>query len=439
MNEMEKVPIGQFIKESYFEYGKHKNLERDFNQVGDGLKPVYRRLIYTYFTAGDDLHKTASIVGECMKTMHPHSDKAMADVCAKLVQYKICEGQGNWGYTYLDGESSPAAAMRYTEAKLAPLYRKLFNRLIDIVPYKNAEVKGSEPEFLPTPVPICLTTSSTGIGIGANQDCPIFSFKSLYEAQLFDDPSFLRGPEGLDLIHEESDIQEFWTTGKGRLTYRLKTKWEWSGDAEGAVITGNNVIFNPNLAQLEEWRSDGYIFYRNETDMNENRIFYARNKGVRKVSDDDIWDAVQEACTFTKYYRLNVSDRENLYCIPLREWLHECNARYIGLLDSYKATNIEKIDFQIEVYEWLPKVLEILIREWTRDYGDQPVPDAYDVIHEELGVRYEIITAIGRKSISTLKRVDSDAVLEGLRSERKYYEDFDSSDELDKVVKEFTE
>jgi DNA gyrase subunit A len=86
---MEKVSLGKFIEDSYFEYGLHKNLERDFNQVYDGLKPVYRRVIYTYYLHAKDLVKSSKIVGLCMGSFHPHGDKSIYDVAVKLVNYEV--------------------------------------------------------------------------------------------------------------------------------------------------------------------------------------------------------------------------------------------------------------------------------------------------------------------------------------------------------------
>lgn len=433
-----EVSLGKFIEDSYFEYGLHKNLERDFNQVYDGLKPVYRRVIYTYYLYPNELVKSAKVVGTCMGSFHPHGDKSIYDVAVKLVNYKICDGQGNWGYRYLTGESSPAAAMRYTEAKLSPIFRTFFDRLIDIVPKKQSPADDLEPEYLPTPIPICLLTGSQGIGIGANQDTPAFDFRSLYEAWKNNDPTLLRGPEGLELDLEESELDEFWNSGKGRLSYKLNVSWEWSGDAHGSVISGNNILFNPDLSQLEDWRSEGLIFRREETSKGESRIFYARNKGVRKVSDDDIHEACIEASKFTKYYRLNVSDTDNIYTIPLKDWLGLTISNYVELLKTYRQKNIERIEYLIEVNKWLPEVLKIMIEEYQKEYSDdEEIPEVYDIIHEKLGISYEIITSIGRKSISTLKKTDSNKELDKLKKELSYFESFNPVNELDSTIKNF--
>lgn len=428
-------PIGEVIASLGVEFGKYTNTQRHFCHIMDGLKPVYRRLLYVYILNGNKNIKTATAIGDCIGKYHPHGDGAISGVATKLVEQGILIGQGNWGTRFLTGEVSSEAAVRYTEARLSPLYSDLFSRLIERVPYVKSEMGYSMPDILPTPFPIALVSSSIGIGYGVNNRLPIFDPISLYEARKHDDFNLLEAPEGLILDKEKSELEELWKYGKGRLHYSHRVEWAKSGDDHGVSISGSTLMHFPNLNKLEEWKNGGYIFRRDETDGSGNRLFYARHNRVRYVNDDELFAECQRASEFSAYFNLNVTDGDSVFLIPLNKWLNVCYDNYISLLQKDKEFNIERINFDIDVYTWLPAITKILIREFEKE--EQSEIPVEDLIHEELGVSYEIIKAVMRKTLSTLKRTDTEEILPKLKETLKAFKKQNPERELELVIDKF--
>ena len=168
-----QINIEQEMKTSYLDYSMSVIVGRALPDVRDGLKPVHRRILYAMFREGL-LHnrkysKSAGVVGEVLKKYHPHGDSAVYDTMVRMAQdfnmrYPLVDGQGNFGS--VDGD--PAAAYRYTEARLTKLAEELLadidKETVDFTP--NFDDTTVEPSVLPTRVPNLLINGSAGIAVG---------------------------------------------------------------------------------------------------------------------------------------------------------------------------------------------------------------------------------------------------------------------------------
>src|SRR3954453_19715136 len=176
-----KVPINieDEMKRSYMDYAMSVIIGRALPDARDGLKPAHRRVLYGMKTmglsSGRGYRKCAKIVGEVMGNFHPHGDASIYDTLVRLAQgfnmrYPLVDGQGNFGS--IDGD--PAAAMRYTEARLARIAHELLADIdkdtVDFVP--NYDDNETEPVVLPTRIPNLLVNGSTGIAVGMATNIP---------------------------------------------------------------------------------------------------------------------------------------------------------------------------------------------------------------------------------------------------------------------------
>jgi DNA gyrase subunit A len=187
-----QVDIGHEMQEAYLDYAMSVIISRALPDVRDGLKPVHRRILYAMHDMG--LHhdkpykKSARIVGEVLGKYHPHGDAAVYEAMARLAQdfsmrYALVDGQGNFGS--VDGD--PPAAMRYTEARLAPPAIEMLNDIgkdtVDFVP--NFDDTLQEPTILPTSIPNLLINGSSGIAVAMSTNIPPHNLGEVCEALIY--------------------------------------------------------------------------------------------------------------------------------------------------------------------------------------------------------------------------------------------------------------
>src|SRR6267378_414282 len=167
------------LKESFLDYSMSVIVQRALPDVRDGLKPVHRRILYAMhelgLVPGRPYKKSATVVGDVLGKYHPHGDVALYEALVRMVQefslrYPLVDGQGNFGS--VDGD--PAAAMRYTEARLAKIAHEMLADIdkdtVDFVP--NYDENEQEPIVLPTRIPNLLVNGSSGIAVGMATNIP---------------------------------------------------------------------------------------------------------------------------------------------------------------------------------------------------------------------------------------------------------------------------
>ena len=234
-------PMEEVMHISMIPYAEHVILERALPRVEDGLKPVQRRILFTLNELGvtpDKPHKKcARIVGDCLGKYHPHGDSSVYDAMVRMAQpYSmrgvLVDGHGNFGS--IDGDS--AAAMRYTEARMAPLALEMLRDIDkDTVPFSfNFDDSLKEPDMLPARYPNLLVNGASGIAVGLATNIPPHNLREAIDAAilLMDNPDASLAeimkvlpapdfPTGGCLIDNE-EIQRAYETGRGKLTLRAK-------------------------------------------------------------------------------------------------------------------------------------------------------------------------------------------------------------------------
>ncbi|QAZ40687.1 DNA topoisomerase IV subunit A [Methylibium sp. Pch-M] len=244
------ITLAHYAERAYLEYALSVVKGRALPDVCDGQKPVQRRILYAmerlglaFTTAGGPkAMKSARVVGDVLGRYHPHGDTAAYDALVRMAQdfsqrYPLIDGQGNFGSRDGDG----AAAMRYTEARLAPITRLLLDEIdegtVDFIP--NYDGSTQEPKQLPARLPFVLLNGASGIAVGLATEIPSHNLREVAAAavalikqeKLSDDELFvlLPGPDypgGGQIISAEADIRDAYRSGRGSLKVRAKWKIE---------------------------------------------------------------------------------------------------------------------------------------------------------------------------------------------------------------------
>lgn len=242
---IEQVPMAVFTEKAYLDYSMYVILDRALPHIGDGLKPVQRRIVYAMsdlgLSANSKPKKAARTVGDVLGKFHPHGDSACYEAMVHMAQpfsyrYPIVDGHGNWGS---QDDPKSFAAMRYTEARLTPYARVLLAELeqgtVDWVP--NFDGTLSEPALLPASLPNLLLNGTSGIAVGMSTDVPPHNLREVATAliRLLDQPNttlgqlmkHIKGPDfptGGELISSRQDIMQTYKTGSG--SFRLRARYE---------------------------------------------------------------------------------------------------------------------------------------------------------------------------------------------------------------------
>ena len=249
--------LDEVLHDSMIPYSEHVILDRALPRVEDGLKPVQRRILYSMLELGvtpdKPYRKSARIVGDCMGKYHPHGDSSVYDAMVRMAQpYNIngvlVDGHGNFGS--IDGDR--AAAMRYTEARLAPLALELLRDLEkDTVKWSlNFDDTLKEPDTLPGRFPNLLVNGASGIAVGLATNIPPHNLAECIDGVVayIDNPKislkemmkYIKGPDFPTggYILPTSEIEQAYTTGKGKIVMRAKMHIEGNGtDKRSIVIT----------------------------------------------------------------------------------------------------------------------------------------------------------------------------------------------------------
>ena len=254
---IEPIEINLEMERSFLEYSMSVIVSRALPDVRDGLKPVHRRILYSMFDQGlrpDRPHtKCAKVVGEVMGTYHPHGDSAIYDALVRMVQefslrHPLISGHGNFGGT---GPDDGAAAMRYTECRLAPLALEMLDSIdeetVDFEPnYDNSTM---QPTVLPSRFPNLLVNGSQGIAVGMATKIPPHNLGEVIDATLHllanptatpdDLMAFVKGPDfptGAQILGRQG-ILDAYRTGRGSIKMRAVAEIEESGNTVEIVVT----------------------------------------------------------------------------------------------------------------------------------------------------------------------------------------------------------
>ena len=281
---VQKKDLQQEMRESYLAYAMSVIVDRALPDVRDGMKPVHRRVIYAMYDGGyrpdRGYSKCARVVGEVMGKYHPHGDSAIYDTLVRMAQswsmrYTLVDGQGNFGSPGDD----PAAAMRYTECRMAPLAMEMVRDIdkdtVDFLP--NYDGKTQEPTVLPARFPNLLCNGSSGIAVGMATNIPPHNMREVAEGVhwALDHPDasreelldnlirIIKGPDfptGATILGHKG-IEQAYRTGRGLITMRAVVNTEEIKGRMCLVITELPYQVNPDrlVVSIREAVRDGKI------------------------------------------------------------------------------------------------------------------------------------------------------------------------------------
>ncbi|TNG94323.1 DNA topoisomerase IV subunit A [Pasteurellaceae bacterium USgator11] len=347
---VEQMPLAHFTEKAYLNYSMYVIMDRALPFIGDGLKPVQRRIIYAMselgLNASAKYKKSARTVGDVLGKFHPHGDSACYEAMVLMAQpfsyrYPLVDGQGNWGAA---DDPKSFAAMRYTESRLSKIAEVLLSELgqgtVDYQP--NFDGTLEEPQYLPARLPHILLNGTTGIAVGMATDIPPHNLNEIAEAAvlLLDNPqttleqllTIVQGPDfptEAEIITPKEELAKLYQNGRGSIKMRAIWKKE-----DGEVIitalphqTSGSKVIAQIAEQMRNKKLPMVDDLRDESDHeNPTRIVIVPRSN--RVDLEPLMDHLFATTDLEKSYRVNMNmiglDQKpavkNLHTI-LSEWL----------------------------------------------------------------------------------------------------------------------
>ena len=326
---LEKQSISQFSEKAYLDYSMYVILDRALPHIGDGLKPVQRRIIYAMselgLSAAAKYKKSARTVGDVIGKFHPHGDSAAYEAMVLLSQsfttrYPLIDGQGNWGS--LDDPKS-FAAMRYTECRLSPYAKSLLEELGQGTVDWTSNFDGTllEPSVLPARLPNLLLNGATGIAVGMATDIPSHNLNEVVKAciKILEEPKvsledlykIIPGPDyptEAEIISPEEELREIYSTGRGSVKMRATYEVE---DGEIVILalphqTSSSKILEQIASQMEAKKLPMIVDLRDESDEESPTRLVLVPKSNR-VDKEAVMNHLFATTDLQKNYRVNMN------------------------------------------------------------------------------------------------------------------------------------
>ncbi len=408
MNQLvEQQSLAEFAEQAYLNYSMYVILDRALPFVGDGLKPVQRRIVYAMSELG--LHnaakykKSARTVGDVLGKFHPHGDSACYEAMVLMAQpfsyrYPLVDGQGNWGST---DDPKSFAAMRYTESRLAPYAQSLLSELgqgtSDWQP--NFDGTMQEPKSLPARLPNILLNGGSGIAVGMATDIPAHNVREVVDAciHLLESPKatvedlceFIQAPDfatEAEIVTPKSQILDMYNTGNGSVKQRAVFSKE-----DGNIIihalpyqASGSKVLEQIAAQMQAKKLPMVSDLRDESDQ-DNPIRLVIVPRSNRVDIDSLMSHLFATTDLEKSYRINMNmigldGRPHVYNLRevLKEWLkfrietvrRRLQYRYdkvvdrLHILEGYLAAFLN-IDEVIEIIRNNDKPKPVLMERFT--------------------------------------------------------------------------
>lgn len=370
------INIEEELKSSYIDYSMSVIVARALPDVRDGLKPVHRRVLYGMNELGllpnRTYKKSARIVGEVLGKYHPHGDSAVYDTMVRMVQnfslrYPLVAGQGNFGS--VDGDS--AAAMRYTEARLAPIalemLRDLEKNTVDFAP--NFDESLLEPKVLPALLPNLLVNGSSGIAVGMATNIPPNNLMEIIDGLV----ALIRHPDLTDetlmkyviapdfptggIIFGYDGVREAYTTGRGRIIVRAKANVETQKNGrENIIVTeipyqvNKTTLIEKIVELVKDGKLDDIANIRDESDRDGMRIVIEiKRDGNTEVVLNNLYKHTQMQTTFGVNMLALVDGRPKV--LTLRQMMQH-------FLDFRHEVVVRRTKFELDEAERRAHILE---------------------------------------------------------------------------------
>ncbi|MGI9264285.1 MAG: DNA topoisomerase IV subunit A, partial [Gammaproteobacteria bacterium] len=376
---IEQNTLRHFAEKAYLDYSMYVILDRALPHIGDGLKPVQRRIVYAMselgLSAGSKPKKSARTIGDVLGKFHPHGDSACYEAMVLMAQdfsyrYRMIDGQGNWGSP---DDPKSFAAMRYTEARLAPYAAVMLSELgqgtVDWVPNFDGTLR--EPARLPARLPNVLLNGGSGIAVGMSTDIPPHNLREVAAAciRLLEEPKagvadlceHISGPDfptGAEIISPREDLQRIYETGNG--TFKLRATWEMEG---GEIVVkslpfqvSGAKILEQIAAQMRAKKLPMVDDLRDESD-HENPIRLVIVPRSNRVDRDMLMDHLFATTGLERTVRVNL----NIIGLDGRPKVYDLRNLLRDWLDFRKQTVTRRLQHRLEKVEDRLHVLEGLL------------------------------------------------------------------------------
>ena len=397
------------MEKSYIEYAMSVIVGRALPDVRDGLKPVHRRILYTMYedglTSDKKYKKSATTVGAVLGSYHPHGDTSVYDAMVRLAQdfsmrYMLVDGQGNFGS--VDGD--PAAAYRYTEARLSKLSNEML-RDIDKETVNwdpNFDESKKEPRVLPSRFPNLLVNGSNGIAVGMATNIPPHNLTEVINACIcvLDDPEcsmidlmdHISGPDFPTggIIMGRSGIRAAYATGRGRVVVRARTEFEEFGaDRVRIIVTelpyqvNKRELVKKIAEQVRDKKLEGISDLRDESDRIGMRIVIELKKDANpQVVLNNLFKQTALQSTFGIIMLALVDDQKQPKILSLRQILDEYLTFQMEVLTRRTQYELKKARERAHLLQGL------LIAQDNIDEVIKIIRSAYDDAKERLCERF---------------------------------------------------
>lgn len=423
-NRVQPVDLQEEMRQSYLSYALSVIVERALPDVRDGMKPVHRRVVYAMYDGGyrpdRGYNKCSRVVGDVMGKYHPHGDSAIYDTLVRMAQdwsmrYLLVDGQGNFGSPGDD----PAAAMRYTECRMAPLAMELVRDIdkdtVDFVP--NYDGKTQEPTVLPARFPNLLVNGSSGIAVGMATNIPPHNMREVADGVhwALDHPEATR-EELLDALIERikgpdfptgatilghKGIEQAYRTGRGLITMRAVVNTEEIKGRMCLVVTELPYQVNPDrlVVSIREAVRDGKI------------------QGIADMRDETSGRTGQRLVLVLKRDAVPKVVLNNLY--KHSQLQQTFGANMLALVDGVPRT----LSLDAFIRHWVRHQLDVIARRTAylkreaeeRDHILQGYLKALDMIDEVIHLirssRTVEVARMGLMDLLTVDEIQADAIL----------------------------
>lgn len=423
-NRVQPVDLQEEMRQSYLSYALSVIVERALPDVRDGMKPVHRRVVYAMYDGGyrpdRGYNKCSRVVGDVMGKYHPHGDSAIYDTLVRMSQdwsmrYLLVDGQGNFGSPGDD----PAAAMRYTECRMAPLAMELVRDIdkdtVDFVP--NYDGKTQEPTVLPARFPNLLVNGSSGIAVGMATNIPPHNMREVADGVhwALDHPEATR-EELLDALIERikgpdfptgatilghKGIEQAYRTGRGLITMRAVVNTEEIKGRMCLVVTELPYQVNPDrlVVSIREAVRDGKI------------------QGIADMRDETSGRTGQRLVLVLKRDAVPKVVLNNLY--KHSQLQQTFGANMLALVDGVPRT----LSLDAFIRHWVSHQLDVIARRTAylkreaeeRDHILQGYLKALDMIDEVIHLirssRTVEVARTGLMDLLTVDEIQADAIL----------------------------
>jgi len=441
------LPLKTFAEQAYLDYSMYVILDRALPNIGDGLKPVQRRIVYAMselgLRAGTKFKKSARTVGDVLGKFHPHGDSACYEAMVLMAQpfsyrYTLLEGQGNWGSP---DDPKSFAAMRYTESRLSAYASLLLSELgqgtVDWLP--NFDGSLDEPRQLPARVPNILLNGTTGIAVGMATDIPPHNLREVGnacihllktpKATLSDLMKFVKGPDyptDAEIITPRKEIKAMYNKGTGSIRMRAIYEKE-KGDIIITALphqTSPAKILEQIAAQMTAKKLPMVIDLRDESD-HENPTRLVIVPKSKQVDIDELMTHLFAVTDMERTYRVNMNvigldgrpGVKNLRDM-LVEWI-EFRLTTVTRRLEYRLTKVKErlhlLDASLIVFLNLDKVIKIIRKE---DHPKKALMKAFKL--SEMQADYILETRL--RQLARLEEMKIKTEQKELRKERKELE-----------------